>query len=90
VAPERFTATHAGGGRQQPGGVWRSPSTWLRKPRSWAGSNLAPDLGKSIGPFLNAVGIGETVLMAWLLVKAVRVPQPDAPVAAMADSSRGS
>jgi hypothetical protein len=49
---------------------------------------LAPDFGASIGPFLIAPGgIAELSFTAWLLVKAVRVPEPDALVPATANFS---
>jgi hypothetical protein len=50
-------------------------------------SFLAPDAGTRIGPLFAAVGgIPELVFVMWLLVKAVPVPAPDAPVPVEADA----
>jgi hypothetical protein len=46
---------------------------------------LAPDLEAGIAPFLAVpAAVAELSFVAWLLVQAVRVPEPDAPVPATA------
>lgn len=46
---------------------------------------LAPAVAESITPFLLApAAVGELWLVAWLLVKAVRVPEPNTRVPAIA------
>jgi hypothetical protein len=51
---------------------------------------LSPSLGKSIALFVDILGGGELVFMAWLLTMGVRVPAPDARVPAMAEQSSRS
>jgi hypothetical protein len=53
---------------------------------------FVPGLGKTIAPvFIALAGVAELSFIAWLLVKAVKAPAPDARVPAMAsDPSRNS
>jgi hypothetical protein len=48
---------------------------------------LAPDFGANISPFaMTPAAVAELSFIAWLLVKAVRVPEPDTRVPAIAHS----
>ena len=52
---------------------------------------LAPDVAVAINPFVSVVAaVAELSFMAWLLVRGVRVPEPDAPVPAPAGRPGGS